>query len=53
MDEEIKRTEESIKYMNDRFTKLKSLSPMNRQQKQEKLQAPVYSADLFKKNITP
>jgi hypothetical protein len=30
LDEEIKRTEESIKYMNERFNKLKSLSPMHR-----------------------
>jgi len=28
LDEEIKRTEESIKYMNERFDKLKSVSPM-------------------------
>jgi len=30
LDEEIKKTEESIKYMNERFNKLKSLSPMQR-----------------------
>jgi len=45
IDEEIKRTEDSIKVMNQRYVKMRSTSPMIK----IKEEVPVYQATLYRK----